>query len=80
MGGWLALIPGEWRLWLVSAVVFTFALFGVRLAIRRQAFNEVEVKRTKSRLKAVLESEKVEENVENMDRDALIRAASEWVR
>lgn len=80
MGGWLALIPFKVRLAFFGAFVFGMALIGIRIAIRQEAFREVENRNLKRRLKTVLESERIEDEVDEMDRDALVRAASEWVR
>lgn len=80
MGGWLALIPLKVRLAFFGAFVFGMALIGIRIAIRQEAFREVENRNLKRRLKTVLESERIEDEVDEMDRDALVRAASEWVR
>lgn len=80
MGGWLALIPRKWQLWAAGVLFFCLALIGIRVAIRRQAFAEVENTRARKRLEAVIESKRIEDDVQNMDREALIRAASKWVR
>lgn len=80
MGGWLALIPFKARVVLIGSVLFLLALVGIRVAIRQEAFKEVERKRTQKRLDTIIESERIEDEVEDMDDDALIRAASRWVR
>lgn len=80
MGGWLALIPPKWIRAATIAFVFVAALLGFRTFVRNNAFREIETKELKRRIETIRQSERIDNEVENMDDDDLVRAASRWLR
>ena len=72
-----SLIPLEW---LAGAAIGALGFLAVWFGGKASAKSDARAKQAEARLKAAKEAEDVRNEVEALDRDALKRRASVWVR
>lgn len=70
----------RWQLWVVVAVAFVLGVLGIRARWLYDGEQRLREKIEAQRADALRRAREVENEVEALDRDALKRRASVWVR
>ena len=71
---------GRLKLYAIGVAVFVAALFGIYFSGRRDGVNRSEAKIKDYRLDAIKKAKAVEDEINALTDDAVVRAGNEWVR
>lgn len=74
------MIPARWKLYAVIVVAFVLGVVGVRSRLLSEGEDRLRAKIEKDRVASRQAAQEIENEVDALDRDALKRRGSVWVR